>query len=216
MARCESYADNPVSILHEIVRVWQRGSTMRKPWTIIARVPVLAILMGALLGCGNSVPDRQASAANSEAKRTAAQRYAGSSTEFAEVSPQDLSQALRIGSCNVDLVNGQRAFLGVPLDHTGMAILDGWAADGSGTNAVPRVVRVVLTGATGDFAVSARTGITRADVVSGTGDPAYANSGFKVKADMDGVPVGDYGVGILMQDAGVSRYCTTKARVSVQ
>jgi hypothetical protein len=139
--------------------------------------------------------------------------YAATSAAFTPISPAELVHSVQVASCNVDQINGQPAD-GVPLDHMGTGVFSGWAAD-STSQTVPSKVLVLLLGAR-DFAVSAGTGELRKDVAAGTGVPAFGASGFRVQADMDAVPVGEYRVAMTYAAGGKQLLCNTTVRVSVQ
>src|SRR6185437_16987145 len=88
---------------------------------------------------------------------------------FGAISNATLSRAALTGGCGLDEVNSQPAD-GVPLDHTGQGVFEGWAAEHE-TRSVPRTIWIVLVGAQ-DFAARTSTGVERDDVASGTGVPA--------------------------------------------
>lgn len=177
----------------------------------------IAVMCMAITGCGDSTPIPAQSGASlpgtASTPTARAEAYAASSAAFLPISPAELANSVQISSCNVDQVNGQPAN-GVPLDHMGTGTLSGWAADGV-TRTVPSNLRVLLLGAR-NFAVPAKTGELRRDVAAGTGVPAFVTSGFKVNADMDAVPVGEYRVAMLYDGGGKQLLCNTDVKLSVQ
>lgn len=179
----------------------------------VARGRTLATLASLTLsGCGNAIPQAPASGIPYSPAAQADAPVIPNST-FVAIPDGMLSRAASTGSCGMDMVNNQPAN-GVPLDHAGQGVFEGWAAERE-THSVPRTVWIVLTG-TQDFAAPAATGVERGDVASGTGVPAFATSGFRVNVDMDAVPVGEYGVAILYSNPGKQRLCNTNVKVSVQ
>lgn len=182
----------------------------------ILGVVLTAFMYFGIAGCGDSTPlptQASASSASASGPTSSAAAYTETSAAFVPIPPAELSHTVQIASCNVDQINGQPAN-GVPLDHMGAGTFSGWVADGS-TKTVPSTLHVLLLGAR-DFALAAKTGKLRSDVASGTGIPAFANSGFQVNADMDGVPIGDYGVALSFERPGGTALCKPNVRVSVQ
>lgn len=183
-------------------------------------VPVLAITLPlALVGCGNSTPLPATPAASASASATPApavsqKAYIPSVGAFAPIAVTRLQQVTQTtDNCNLDAVDGKSAS-DASLPHAGSADFTGWAADGvSGT--VPANVQLILTG-TQDFVVDVATGLQRNDVAKAQNKPAFATSGYQVKAGLSAVPAGEYGVTLLYSAGGHDLKCATPAKLSVK
>lgn len=201
---------------------------MRMKVTVAASLAAATLSAMLLSGCGDSnpasPPASQATSASSPAAATSAGRSAEASEShsptigaFAQVASASLQQAARkVDDCNIDAIDDKPAD-GAQLSHAGSATFAGWAAD-SVTRMVPASVRLVLKGVDGgrDFAIETATGATRTDVAQARKIPAFAASGWSVKADLTAVPPGRYDALLAYTVAGQSVVCDPHHVVTVE
>ncbi len=133
---------------------------------------------------------------------------------FVPIGADELAKITRtVPDCNLDSIDGKPAE-GAVLDHATKAIFSGWSADGA-NHSVPAYVRLVLKGVR-DYAVQTGTGYLRLDVAQSTKQPAFANSGYTVQADLSAVAPGQYSIVILQPAVGQTISCTPGKQVTVR
>lgn len=173
-----------------------------------------------LVGCGDSKPLSVATSAPAGSVAATPATPAGSAptapaqSVFAAIPATELEHAARaISDCNLDSINGKLAE-GAVVDRSAKPVLAGWAADGA-THSVPQTIRLVLKG-TQDYAAQTTTGYGRVDVAQATKQPAFANSGFNVQADLSVVAPGQYAVVLLEPVAGQLVSCTPGKQITIR
>lgn len=190
-------------------------------------VSLVAAALSAMLlsGCGDSHPaspsGSQATAVPSPIVGPTAghnaethESYSPTTGAFASASLQKTARTVE--DCNIDAIDGKPAD-GAMLSHTDRATFAGWAAD-SATQMVPANLRLTLKGVDGapDFAIEAATGATRTDVAQARKIPAFATSGWSVKADLAAVAAGRYDMLLVYTVAGQSVMCDPHHVVTVE
>lgn len=66
-----------------------------------------------------------------------------------------------------------------------------------------------------DFAISAKTGVLRADVGAYLGDPALSSAGYAFSSTLESVPPGTYGVRLLVEQGNSAYVCDVKQKIVV-
>lgn len=199
---------------------------MRMKMTVAVSLAALSAML--LSGCGDSHPDSPpgshatsaslpANAATASSNGKAHEAYTPAAGAFAQVASASLQQAARhVEDCNIDAIDGKPAD-GPQLSRAGSAMFAGWAAD-SATRMVPASVHLVLKEVDGarDFAIEAATGATRTDVAQARKIPAFATSGWSVKAGLAAVPAGRYDALLVYEVAGQPVVCDPHHVVTVE
>ncbi len=183
---------------------------------LISSVATASALTMVLAGCGHSTPESATPTDHAAATGQAAPAYTPTIGAFAVVPAAQLQQQKqdKVASCNLDAINGKPATSAPVLPHTGTTTFTGWAADVE-AGSVPSEIKLVLQG-TSDYVVAVPTGMSRQDVATANNNPALANAGYSVAANLSRVQAGQYKV-VLLFDAGSKHLrCETDKKVSIQ
>lgn len=165
----------------------------------------------ALAACGDSTPEAGGISQQIDAQ---AQSRAPSTGSFKRIAVDALPKDARaMPDCNIDTIDGNPAG-GVTLDHAAKPVFAGWAAD-TISKSVPRTVKIVLKGAQ-DYAVDAATGYSRNDVAKAQKQPAFATSGYQLRADLSAVPAGGYLLVLFYDTHGEHLTCDPKKSLTVR
>lgn len=172
-----------------------------------------------LAGCGNSTPESgtqlghtdATAASSSPTAPVAAMTPAPASATPVATDPVP-SDAQSSDNCNLDAVNGS-GDMARPLSRGTAAVLSGWFADRK-SGSVPPNIQLILRGAK-IFTINAPTGYSRPDVANAQHIPAFSTSGFVVKADLQAVDLGSYGVEVLGKIGAKTLICHTNRTLNI-
>lgn len=124
------------------------------------------------------------------------------------VLPADIAAG---GHCFLDAING-----GQKEGASGKVGQDvsfgGWVSDAR--NQVPTTALFVIENEAGAYAVPMTAGAERPDVAAALANEALNNSGYNAVGKLEGVPAGDYKLGIVLEGAAPAR-CELNAKLLV-
>lgn len=189
--------------------------------TILRQTAGLATGLALLLtGCGDSHPIAEpgpaafASGPAGSAPANSVPVYPPSTGRFVAVAADAISQSAESSAkCNLDAIDGAPPG-SKPLSHDGSVLFEGWAASNDGA-AVPDAAMIVLLGQQA-FEVRVPTGAPRPDVAAANHEPALANAGYAINADMAAVTAGSYTVELRYAAGGKAWRCETVHSVAVE